>query len=251
MAHVRHVFAVAGLDRAAHRRREAAWIEARLRDPATRVVRLWRGQIAVEGERDPRAVLHTVAEARALLARAPGPVFLGEAGGRAYFAVEDDASDPPPGRYEHLRSVGARLERREAALLAHARAMLLWHRSHRYCAACGHPSESAEAGHLRRCTNPACGAQHFPRLDPAIIVLVTRGESCLLGRQASWPPNTYSTLAGFVEPGESLEDAVRREVFEEAGVRVAAVRYHSSQPWPSPPRSCSASTPAPGTQCCA
>ena len=112
--------------------------------------------------------------------------------------------------------------------------MLHWRRRHRYCGACGAPTASASAGHVMKCTNAACATDHFPRLDPAIIVLVTDGERALLGRQAAWPEGRYSTIAGFVEPGESLEDAVAREVLEETGVRVLESEYHSSQPWPFP-----------------
>lgn len=122
----------------------------------------------------------------------------------------------------------------EGELLAHARALAYWHRRHRFCGDCGHPTEGAQGGHVRVCSNPQCGRQHFPRTDPAVIVLVTAGERCLLGRQPSWLPGRYSTIAGFVEPGESLEAAVVREVGEETGVRVREVRYQSSQPWPFP-----------------
>jgi NAD+ diphosphatase len=130
------------------------------------------------------------------------------------------------------------MDRDAAAILAYARAILFWHRRHSYCGRCGSPTLSTEAGHSRDCTNPDCAKKHFPRTDPSIIVLVHAMHEgkphCLLGRQAVWPPNVYSTLAGFVEPGEALEDAVRREVFEESGVRCDEVRYHSSQPWPFP-----------------
>jgi NAD+ diphosphatase len=112
--------------------------------------------------------------------------------------------------------------------------MVLWRRRHRYCGSCGAPARSESAGHVMKCTSPACGAEQFPRLDPAIIVLVSDGERALLGRQAAWPAGQYSTIAGFVEPGESLEDAVAREVMEETGVAVTDAHYHSSQPWPFP-----------------
>ncbi|MEX2647535.1 MAG: NAD(+) diphosphatase, partial [Alphaproteobacteria bacterium] len=122
----------------------------------------------------------------------------------------------------------------DAAVLAHARALTTWHARHQYCGACGSPTVVREAGHVRVCANPACGAQHFPRTDPAVIMLVTYRDRCLLGRQKSWPDPVYSTLAGFVEPGESLEEAVAREVMEEVGVPLSEVVYHSSQPWPFP-----------------
>jgi NAD+ diphosphatase len=112
--------------------------------------------------------------------------------------------------------------------------MVLWHGSQRFCGRCGSPSKTESGGNTRLCINGDCGIRIFPRVDPAIIVLVSDRERCLLGRQAGWPEGRYSTIAGFVEPGESLEDAVRREVFEETNIAVHEVRYHSSQPWPFP-----------------
>lgn len=125
-----------------------------------------------------------------------------------------------------------RLDPVAAELMATARALVLWHRSHRFCSACGGRSAPVEAGWRRAC--PDCGTSHFPRSDPVVIMLVTRGNRLLLGRSAGWPPGMYSLLAGFVEPGETIEAAVRRELREEAGVRVGAVRYLASQPWPFP-----------------
>ena len=119
-------------------------------------------------------------------------------------------------------------------LFAYAKALLLWQSRARHCGACGSPTQLVRAGHCARCRNPDCAMQQFPRTDAAIIVLVSDGDRALLGRQRSWPEKRWSTLAGFVEPGESLEDAVRREVGEEAGVRLGPIRYHSSQPWPFP-----------------
>jgi NAD+ diphosphatase len=112
--------------------------------------------------------------------------------------------------------------------------MTYWHCRHRFCGQCGSPTRSAEGGCLRVCTNSQCGQQHFPRTDPAIIVLVTRQERCLLVRKSWWPEGLYSNVSGFVEPAESLEDTVVREVWEETGVQVEAMSYHSSQPWPFP-----------------
>jgi NAD+ diphosphatase len=134
--------------------------------------------------------------------------------------------------FSELRPLAAGLAPDEAGLLAYARALKLWHDSHRYCGRCGTPTTATRAGHARHCAT--CSQQSFPRLDPAIIVLVHNGDNALLGRQASWPANRYSTIAGFVEPGESLEDAVHREVHEETGISTEGVFYHSSQPWPFP-----------------
>jgi len=179
------------------------------------------------------------AELAAWGARPEDAVWLGELGGVPYGALALGPGAPDPGAlFEDLRRIGALLDAEDAALLAYARGITEWHRRHPFCAACGRPTVTAEAGHVRRCLGPGCGTLHHPRTDPAVIVLVThegpRGVACLLGNQVGWAPEVYSTLAGFVEPGESAEDAVRREVGEEAGVRVTDVRYHSSQPWPFP-----------------
>jgi NAD+ diphosphatase len=178
-------------------------------------------------------------------------VFLGLIEERAHFALDLSPLEAPldtlrsPAlaasgidgarvRFTDLRQLGGRIERREGALLALARAMLFWHARHRFCGLCGNPTCSEEAGHMRRCTDPGCNTMHFPRTDPAVIMLVSDGERALMGRSKHFPPGMYSTLAGFVEPGESLEMAVAREVREETGIEVGAVYYHSSQPWPFP-----------------
>jgi NAD+ diphosphatase len=131
-----------------------------------------------------------------------------------------------------LRDAGARVSQEDGGLLAYATAIVSWHRRHRFCANCGHPTEIAEAGHVRRCPN--CGAIHHPRTDPVVIMLIHDGDRVLLGRQARWPERRYSALAGFVEPGESLEEAVAREAEEESGVQLDDIRFRSSQPWPFP-----------------
>ncbi|MFY0617318.1 NAD(+) diphosphatase [Shimia sp.] len=134
--------------------------------------------------------------------------------------------------FVELRGIMARLSARDAELAATARAIYGWHRSHRFCASCGAESRMAMSGWQRNC--PACHTPHFPRTDPVVIMLITMGNKVLMGRSPGWPEGMYSLLAGFVEPGEPLEAAVRREVFEEAGIRVGAVSYLSSQPWPFP-----------------
>ena len=167
---------------------------------------------------------------------------LGTLAGTTYFAldVETEGVEAPPswitewGAFRDLRAVGLAVDPRLGSLLAYARAMIYWERRHRFCGDCGSPTRSTEGGFVRTCTNPACGKQIFPRTDPAIIVLVQAGDRCLLARQASWPPGRYSVIAGFVEPGESLEDAVKREVMEESGITVSEIYYQSSQPWPFP-----------------
>jgi NAD+ diphosphatase len=222
------------VDRAAARRLDEAWLVAAWSHPTTRVLVLSEGRaFVVDREGGSELVLVPSFEAPDGQER----FFLGQDdAGTAYFAM---VTESLPGRLDGdarpagLREVGALLGDRDAGLLVHAVALENWHRSHRFCSRCGHPTAPAAAGHVRRCT--ACAHEHYPRTDPAVIMLVTDGEDrALLGRQALWPEGRYSTLAGFVEPGESLEQAVAREVAEEAGVRVAEATYVASQPWPFP-----------------
>jgi NAD+ diphosphatase len=165
-------------------------------------------------------------------------IFLGLFRDRPAFALSIDGTVDAPfrelGEFHDLRFLGSVLPADDANLVAHARALVLWHASQIFCGICGSSARACAAGNSRICLNENCRREIFPRVDPAIIVLVTDGERCLLGRQASWPEGRYSTIAGFVEPGESLEDAVRRETFEETNIHVGEVRYHSSQPWPFP-----------------
>ena len=230
-----HVYAGADLDRDAKHRPDAAWLAARREDPATRVLLMSKLEllVAADGE-TPCALLPTIAEIGRPLPEES--LYLGTDGGCCVFAAELELA-LPGGRFVELRSVGAVLSAREAGLCAYARGLAFWHARNRYCGVCGAPTRSEQGGHVRRCTS--CDAQHFPRSDPAVIVLVThrdrrRGARCLLGRSARFPPGLHSTLAGFVEPGESLEAAVRREVREEAGLELFAIEYRSSQPWPFP-----------------
>jgi NAD+ diphosphatase len=148
-------------------------------------------------------------------------------------SAEADAL-PAGTRFEELRPLLAQLPEDQAAILTCARALMVWRSRHRHCGLCGAPTVARHAGHSLVCSSSECGAEFFPRIDPAVIVLVSDGEQVLLGRQAGWPPGRYSALAGFVEPGESLEDAVVREVREETGAQVTQLRYFASQPWPFP-----------------
>jgi NAD+ diphosphatase len=219
-----NTFAGEALDRAGARRRDQGWLTARLADPGTRVVAADEAGVLVDGER-PR--LLAVDE----LPSGLEVVLLGVDGdGRAYFAA--DPGDALDGGRRGLRELAPVLSQSEGGMIAHAVALLNWHRRHRFCSNCGAASESREAGHVRVC--PVCGTEHHPRTDPVVIMLVRDGDRAVLGRQAHWPAGRYSALAGFVEPGESLEEAVAREVREECGVTVADVRYRSSQPWPFP-----------------
>jgi NAD+ diphosphatase len=225
------IYAAPQLDRAAYHRRDEAWLAARRQDAATRVVFLSDLKAPVMGAEDvPRLYAPSLSElAGPLPAEA---IFLGEHEGAAWFALDLGERPPPAGRPVELRSVGLLLSRAEAGIAAYARAMAHWHRQHRHCGACGSLSEVVQGGHARRC--PSCGGQSFPRTDPAVIVLVTHGERCLLARSPRFPPGMFSTLAGFVEPGESLEETLKREVLEEVGIEIDEPVYRASQPWPFP-----------------
>jgi NAD+ diphosphatase len=234
----RNVFAGPYLDRAAHLRQDPDWFAGALADERSRAVPVWNSRsLIVEGEQ-PRAAFIELPRIPQDRRSSADLILLGRIGETHYFASEFDSIEPPqllPGtRFEDLRLVASVLPAQEAGVLSYARAMIAWRRRHRYCGTCGAATAPAKSGHVLVCANPACRSEQFPRIDPAIIVLVSDGERALLGRQASWPLGRYSTIAGFVEPGESLEDAVAREVMEETGVDVDRIHYHSSQPWPFP-----------------
>ena len=231
-----NVFAGAFVDRNGGRRKDSDWLAAALANDATRFVPVW-GDRCLVSEETGQTILLDRPQVSGLV---PDDtlIFLGLFRNQPAFAVPLGRDSEPPftglGEFRDLRYLGNVLPPDEANLVAHARALVLWHNATLFCSRCGSASHPAAGGNTRRCSNADCGQEFFPRTDPAIIVLVTDGDRCLLGRQASWPEGRYSTIAGFVEPGESLEDAVRREVYEETNVRVGAVGYHSSQPWPFP-----------------
>ena len=239
MSHDRpNFFAGPYLDRRADLREEQDWVDAARADPATRYL-LGRGseQLLSGGTAPGIAFLDRDAPAVAA-AQTHELLLLGWFRGTRVVLVDlpltADLDLPPDSRFEELRPLAPLMDAEQAGLLAYARALATWRARQRYCGACGCPTVASHAGHCLVCSDPACAQQYFPRIDPAIIVLVSDGERALLGRQASWPPRRVSTIAGFVEPGESLEDAVVREVAEETGVQVHNVRYDSSQPWPFP-----------------
>jgi NAD+ diphosphatase len=221
-------------ERLGARRQDAAWLTAALADAGTRYVPVRGGMSSyIWNDGAPRALLLDAAIAAPLKAAAFCTVLLGEIEGRPCFALGlEDGAVLPEARHDDLRSVSALLCFEELALLGYARAMVHWQRQHRYCGHCGSLMQSERAGHERACGT--CDTHWFPRIDPAIIVLVTDGERCLLGRQPSWPAGRYSTIAGFVEHGETLEAAVLREVKEETDIDARAPRYQNSQPWPYP-----------------
>lgn len=235
-----NIFAGGDLDRAAMQRSDADWLQQQLESEAAVFLPVFQLRNYLSQQEPLEPVLFRRDEIDAHLQRAAEVVFLGLHRGVPYFAfaLAPQQAAPPSlpreGHFDDIRACGGLLAAPDAARLAYTRAMLYWHQRHRFCGVCGGATRSREGGHLRECTREACAAVHFPRTDPAIIVLVTHGNRCLLGRQKSWRPGIYSTLAGFVEPGESLEEAVTREVYEETGVRVGTGTYHSSQPWPFP-----------------
>ena len=230
-----NVFAGAFVDRTGDRRKDPEWLADALRSDDSRFVPVWKQRCLTRADQSG-AVLLT----RNQLGRSVEENELIVLGGfRAHpaFAIEFTCEDEPftdLGEFHELRYLGTVLPPDDANLVAHARALVLWHASQVFCGICGSAARPAAAGNSRICINEHCRREIYPRVDPAIIVLVENGEQCLLGRQASWPEHRYSTIAGFVEPGESVEDAVRREVYEETNIRVGEVRYHSSQPWPFP-----------------
>jgi NAD+ diphosphatase len=213
-------FAGAPLDRAPLERRRPNWLAARRSDPSARSLVLSERGLWIEDG-------HLV-----LVPPKGDSVFLGLSGERPLFAQDAGGAEPRRGRPAGLREAATELPAEEAALAAYAGSLLAWHRRHRFCANCGKPTQHADGGHERHCDG--CDAHHFPRTDPVVIVRVVDGERLLLGRQASWPEGRFSVLAGFVEPGETLEQAVRREVREESSVEVGEVGYVASQPWPFP-----------------
>ena len=225
-----NTFAGGRLDRMTARRTDADWLAERRAEPASRAVVATSDGVLVAGDATPALVgLDALPDDAEL-------VLLGVDEHSAVFAADPGAERAaalrPDGRLRGLRDVAAEASQADAGLLAYATGLLNWHRHHRFCANCGAPTTSAEAGHVRVCGR--CGAEHHPRTDPVVITLVHDADRVLLGRQPSWPAGRYSALAGFVEPGESLEEAVVREVGEETGVAVSHVRYRSSQPWPFP-----------------
>lgn len=246
-----NIFAGDELDRVGMERKDPSWVAAQFKAGDTRVLPLWRNANVVlqpvsdsaegGGDLPPTLLLLDVATARKLAPEADMILLGVTRQGETRFALDISHLAAPlddiglaDAKTADLRDLAGTLPHAESAMLAQARALVQWHAGHKFCAKCGGKTESREGGHVRLCLNPDCGASHFPRTDPAVIMLVTNGERCLLARRAGNAQPMYSTLAGFVEPAESLEEAVAREVLEEVGLRVRDVTYQSSQPWPFP-----------------
>lgn len=236
-----NTFAGNPLDRASDRRGDAAWLAAQLSSSDALGLVLWNGKPLAEKTKDGGVqIAYLPAKLAAELAAGNERLlFMGLWQETAVFAVDMEGSSDPAqgplqglGEFMDLRQVALRLPAADAGILATAKSMFEWRRRHQYCAVCGQPSEPKDGGWKRQC--PSCEAEHFPRTDPVVIMLAYHGERCMLGRQEAWPPGMFSALAGFLEPGESIEEACARELAEEAGLRTRQVRYHSTQPWPYP-----------------
>jgi NAD+ diphosphatase len=236
-----NTFAGNPLNRASERRGDTAWLEAQLASSDSLGIALWNGRPFVEKTKEGGWQVAYL-PARLVDELAGGPerlLFMGLWQDTAVFAVDlEGAADPATGplqglgEFKDLRMLATQMPGPDAAILATAKAMFEWRRKHGYCAACGQPSEPREGGWKRQC--PSCSAEHFPRTDPVVIMLAHHEGRCMLGRQEAWPKGMYSALAGFLEPGESIEEACARELAEEAALKTVRVRYHSTQPWPYP-----------------
>jgi len=223
------------IDRLGEIRNNQEALSAALNNPATRFLAIFRERCLLQGD---HAAMLTLDDVRPRVQDLTDAIFLGKLAGNCIFAVDIETGDDPiihdSCTLAGLRELTGHLAEPEAALLAYAKAMVGWQRRHRHCGLCGSICQPRDGGFVMECSLPTCRHRSFPRLDPAIIVLVHADDQCLLGRQTRWPDGRFSTIAGFVEPGESLEDSVRREVREETNIRVGRCKYMASQPWPFP-----------------
>ena len=243
-------FSFGGLDRDVISREESNCLDFVLERPETRIVPVWRSlnlfSGALETGKTPVPAYLSTEEATDLIKIAKNQVYLGKQNVAntliSYLAIdissleEDEATNKlaPWGKFADLREIGPLIGGIEGSILAYARGIIFWHSRNGYCGVCGKATIATKGGHQRNCTKKGCACLHFPRTDPAVIMLVKDGDRVLLGRQKIWPAGLYSTLAGFVEPGETIEHAVAREVYEESGIIVKDIIYQHSQPWPFP-----------------
>jgi NAD+ diphosphatase len=240
LTYFRNTFAGNPLDRASDRRMDEAWLAEKQGAEDSLALAIWNGKPLLEkGPEGPRLAYLPAPMAVDLAGGNERLLFLGLWNNQAVFAVDlEGAADPTQGplegigAFEDLRMMALKLTEHEAAIAATAKQMFEWRRRHRHCAACGEPSEVADGGWKRVCR--ACDVEHFPRTDPVVIMLATHQGRCMLGRQGMWPAGMFSCLAGFLEPGETIEEACARELMEEAALEAVSVRYHSTQPWPYP-----------------
>ena len=236
-------FSGSPLNRASEKRTDSKWIESKRRDPSSLVLPMRRLEPFLLGAEnaDPPIELGLVrTEIADSLAGAEAPcIFLGLDGDTAVFALDVTEADDAQigqlaglGYFRDARVAGQMVSLAHAAIIAQAKALIDWHQRHGFCPRCGAPTKVMDAGYRRLCSK--CNAEHFPRVDPVVIMLATHGQACLVGRGKQFPPGMFSALAGFVEPGETIEEAVRRELMEEASVKVGEVTYYATQPWPFP-----------------
>ena len=233
-------FILNNLNRFSEKRLNKEWIKDKLTGPNSYIIPIYKFKVLLSSDDEFNAVLLNPGFFYNIEEGCENFIYLGGINNNHYFCVdieniglaENNFSEL--GTFRELRQAAPLLDDEKAAVLAYSKAMVYWHKSHLYCGFCGYTTKITSAGHRRICSNPECGAEHFPRTDPAIIVLVSHGDKCLLARQARWKKGQYATIAGFVEPGESLEQAVAREVFEETGIILDEAWYRSSQPWPFP-----------------
>ena len=237
----RNQFTAVRLNREVELRDDAKWVAETLVNPDTRLVPLWRSRSLLERDSEGTIAIYLSPAELNEPDRIQPPTLLGNDGKHEYFAVSvtDTQKDTilakfPEARFADLRRASIDMAAKHAGILAYAKALHYWQHRHAFCGVCGNPNLLRSAGHRMMCSNDECARESFPRIDPAIIVLVTHKDACLLGRNSKWRTKHFSTLAGFVEPGESLEDAVVREVYEEVQVNLENIRYVSSQPWPFP-----------------
>ncbi len=225
------------LQRLSEQRGDADWLDQQVAHPKAKLMALWKGQPLLDGQ-EPLKLLWLNMVALSEFGPNTPLCLLGFRDDVPYFAVDGSAVGGSPetapmadlGTYEQIRAVAGKMDREELAIYGQAYWLLDWHRRHQFCAKCGSASKMHKGGTMRKCD--ICETEHFPRTDPVAIVLVIHDGACLMGRGVNFPPGFYSALAGFVEPGESLEECAAREIFEEAGVRVDNIRYQFNQPWP-------------------
>ncbi len=237
-----NTFANNPLDRASDKRADSGWIARRYQESTSLVVPFWKlrpfTMKGASGKVETGFMRTGLCES--LMGDGAPLIFLGQDTGGAYFAADvSDARDPENigplaglGTFQDLRQIALEIAPGDAAILGQARSILDWHQTHRFCSNCGAPTALSDGGYKRECG--VCKTEHFPRVNPVAIMLATSGDKCLVGRGRNFPRGMFSALAGFIEPGETIEEAVARELFEEAGVRIKSVAYHSTQPWPWP-----------------
>ena len=230
----RNYFSTNFLDRISLKRNDESWIKSQIDKESTKIIPVWESKVLCQRERKEKPLFISSGD----LDNYADLILLGKIENTTYFAINinsaeyaDTLGNNHNGQFIDLKQVATLLSFQDGSLLSLARFMVDWNTKHRFCGKCGSPAKSAEAGNLRICTDKNCNRNHFPSVDPAIIVLVSSGEKCLLASQEFWPKGMYSTIAGFVEPGENIEDAVVREVQEETGISVTDIKYQSSQPW--------------------